>query len=261
MQKLSVEFYFGSNGYQFTLVPTDDDRMMFDEECFYWENSGKLMVERGHFESKWKEGCGNGIDEYVQPILSNQKWRVYHFHDTSDTALVKQIHSIHDNIEFATDARNLVAFLYRLKNTEENSYHQIVRTIQLVAPYFDDFILRSNPFKPDTIRLEWKEKDSEIPFLAAQLSDGTLRFICLATLLLQPTAYMPETILIGEPELGLHPFAISLLAVLIKKASVQKQIIILHSRLNCSMSLKQKILLSWIIRGTGLFFPDWILKD
>lgn len=225
-EKLSAEFYFGSNGYQFSLTPTTDDRMMFDGEWFYWDVSGRMRIGSGYFESKWQDGCRNGIDNYVKPILQNQKWRVYHFHDTSDTALVKQIHGINDNIDLATDARNLAAFLYRLKTTEENSYNQIVRTIQLVAPFFDDFILRPNPLKPDSIRLEWKDKNSEIPFVAAQLSDGTLRFMCLATLLLQPTELMPETILIDEPELGLHPYAISLLASLIKKAAVRKQIIV-----------------------------------
>lgn len=225
-EKMSAEFYFGSNGYQFTLTPTTDDRMMFDGEWFYWDVSGKMRIGGGYFESKWQEGCKNSIDNYVQPILSNQKWRVYHFHDTSDTALVKQIHGINDNIELASDARNLAAFLYRLKNTEKNCYDQIVGAVRLAAPYFEDFILRPNPMKPDSIRLEWKDANSDTPFLASQLSDGTLRFICLATLLLQPVSLMPETILIDEPELGLHPYAISLLASLIKKAAVYKQIIV-----------------------------------
>ena len=225
-ERINAGFYFGENGYQFTLVPTIDDRLMFEGEWFHWNTSGRKKVASGHFESKWKEGCGNRIDTFVKPVLQNQKWRVYHFHDTSDTALVKQIHGINDNIEFATDARNLAAFLYRLKETNEKSYAQIVRAVRLVAPYFDDFILRPNPLKPDSIRLEWKDVNGDIPFTASQLSDGTLRFICLATLLLQPRDLMPETILIDEPELGLHPYAISLLASLIKKAAVYKQIIV-----------------------------------
>lgn len=223
---MQVKFFFGENGYQFTLIPTADNRLMFQDESFYWENCGPKRVSSGHFESMWRNGCGYRINAYVMPILQNQKWRVYHFHDTSDTALVKQSHGINDNIEFATDARNLAAFLYRLKETEENSYQQIVRAVQLVAPFFDDFVLRPNPFNPDTIQLEWKDINSDTPFLAAQLSDGTLRFICLATLLLQPSELMPETILIDEPELGLHPYAISILASLMKKAAIEKQIII-----------------------------------
>jgi len=225
-EEMKASFYFGTNVYQFALAPTRDDRLTFASESFYWAHSGSRRIGSGHMESQWRRGCGNRIDEYVQPILENQKWRVYHFHDTSDTALVKQIHGINDNLDFATDARNLAAFLYRLQQTAEASYHQIIKTIQMVAPYFDDFILRPNPMKPDTIRLEWKDKSSDAPFIAAQLSDGTLRFICLATLLLQPDGMMPETILIDEPELGLHPYAISLLAALIKKASMKKQIIV-----------------------------------
>ena len=225
-EELHVSFYFGENGYQFSLTPTADDRMMFSGEWFYWYACKEKSLGSCHYESKWEEGCGNRIDQYVQPILRNQKWRVYHFHDTGDTALVKQIHGINDNIELATDARNLAAFLYRLKSAHEAHYQQIVRAVQLVAPYFEDFILRPNPLHPDSIRLEWKDVNSDIPFIAAQLSDGTLRFICLATLLLQPTEMMPETILIDEPELGLHPYAISILASLIKKAAVSKQIII-----------------------------------
>lgn len=225
-ERLDVKFFFGENGYHFTLVPTTDDRMMFEDESFYWKKCGDKRIGSGHFESQWQKGSGFYIDTYVQPILSSLKWRVYHFHDTSDTAFVKQIQGINDNIDFATDARNLAPFLYRLKNTEERSYNQIVRTVRMVAPYFDDFILRPNPLKPDSIRLEWRHVNSDAPFTASQLSDGSLRFICLATLLLQPEDLMPETILIDEPELGLHPYAISLLASLIKKAAVSRQIIL-----------------------------------
>lgn len=225
-ERINVKFYFGSNGYQFELRPTMDNRFLFQGEWFYWETSGNKLIGRGHVESLWRNGTGTRIDKFVKPILNNQKWRVYHFHDTSDTALVKQMCGINDNQELAVDARNLAAFLYRLKLTEEGCYHQIVNTVRMVAPYFLDFVLRPNPFSEDQILLEWRDVNTDMPFLGAQLSDGTLRFICLATLLLQPKELMPETILIDEPELGLHPYAISLLAALIKKVSIDKQIII-----------------------------------
>lgn len=225
-ERISIKFYFGSNGYQFDLIPTMDNRLLYEGEWFYWGRSGNKEVGHGHTESLWQNGTGSGIDKYVQPILNNQKWRVYHFHDTSDTALMKQLCGINDNQELAVDARNLAAFLYRLKITEAGCYRQIVNSVRMVAPYFSDFVLRPNPFREDLISLEWRNVNTDIPFLGAQLSDGTLRFICLATLLLQPREFMPETILIDEPELGLHPYAISILAALIKKASVDKQIII-----------------------------------
>ena len=225
-EKMDIRFLFGNNGYDFSLEPTLDNRMMFAREDFLGNVHGSKVIARGNFESEWRKGTGTHIDEYIQPVLRNQRWRVYHFHDTGETALVKQIQGINDNMEFASDARNLAAFLYRLQRTERETYVQIVRTIQMAAPYFDDFILRPMPLNKDKILLEWKAKGSDIPFTAAQLSDGTLRFICLTVLLLQPEELQPDTILIDEPELGLHPYAISLLAALVKKASLGKQVIL-----------------------------------
>lgn len=225
-EKISVRFYFGQNGYQFDLSPTTGNQLMFEDESFYWDTIGAYKIGNGQLESLWRNGTGTRIDRFVIPILQNQKWRVYHFHDTGDTAMVKKIHGINDNMELATDARNLAAFLYMLREKERGQYNLIIDAVRMVAPYFEDFILRPNPLQPDTIQLEWKDINGESPFLCAQLSDGTLRFICLATLLLQPDHMMPETILIDEPELGLHPYAISLLADIMKTVALKKQLII-----------------------------------
>lgn len=225
-QAIDAKFYFGNNGYHFNLVPTMDNRVMFAGEWFYWDLVGERLIASGYMESNWKSGTGTGIDKYVKPILEGQKWRVYHFHDTGDTSYIKQKGRIQDNVELAPDARNLAAFLYRLKLTAINAYEKIVKTVRMVAPYFWDFNLRPDPFDETLISLEWMDTAGENLFTAAQLSDGTLRFICLATLLLQPQELMPDTILIDEPELGLHPYAISVLSALIKKASVKSQIII-----------------------------------
>lgn len=134
-----------------------------------------------------------------------KNWRVYHFHDTSDSALVKQQRAINDNAYLRPDARNLAAYLYLLEHNHLATYKKIVKTIQLVAPFFGRFALRPLPANKEQIELEWFEKGQDLPFKAHHLSDGTLRFICLATVLLQPDENKPETILIDEPELGLHP--------------------------------------------------------
>ena len=98
-------------------------------------------------------------------------------------------------------------------------------TIKLAAPIFGGFVAR-DPM-PDTVELEWFEQsDQETPYRAHTLSDGTLRFICLTTLLLQPPHLLPDTILIDEPELGLHPFAINLLADMMKELAQTKQLIV-----------------------------------
>jgi predicted ATPase len=137
---------------------------------------------------------------------------------------MKQTGDINDNRVLHPDASNLAAFLYLLQETKSDYYRYIVETIRLVAPFFDDFVLRPNPFNENKIMLEWQEQGSETTFDATYLSDGTLRFMCLATLLLQPD--LPATILIDEPELGLHPYAITVLANLLRSAATQTQVIV-----------------------------------
>ncbi len=228
-QELKMKFYFQNNGYFFDFIPTVDNRLIFKEENIF-HISEHLIPPVTYMESLTTIGQGNSESKMhnavpaVYAIDAIESWRVYHFHDTSDTALVKQIHSTSDNLRLKTDAANLAAFLWLLKQKHSDSYHQIVRTIQLVAPFFSDFVNRENG---GYIQLEWFEKGNlDTPFKAHVLSDGTLRFMCLATLLLQPFHLMNDTILIDEPELGLHPYALQVLADLIKRAAEQKQLII-----------------------------------
>jgi len=83
--------------------------------------------------------------------------------------------------------------------------------------------LESERDNPQSIRLRWKHRGSDDTFDASDFSDGTLRFICLTTLLLQPR--LPTIILLDEPELGLHPYALHLLAGMMRAASANTQII------------------------------------
>ena len=226
-ESIKIEFFFGNNSYDFSLIPTDENNLIFDSEHFnydgYWKRNSYLGG--GYSESRWDKGVYNKIDSYVKPILQHEKWRVYHFHDTSSSARVKQTHKITNSVELLFDAGNLAAFLYRLKNDYPNNYIQIIESIKLIAPYFKDFYLEDN-ISSDDIILRWKQEGSDDTFNANQLSDGTLRFICLATLFLQPETLQPETIIVDEPELGLHPYAITLLSEIIKKTSIKKQVII-----------------------------------
>lgn len=151
---------------------------------------------------------------------------LYHFHDTSISSPMKTFCNIHDNIELAADGRNIAAVLYRIKVTEPDLYRYIVQMIHLSAPYLKDFVLRANPLNHETIRLEWKKEGCDIPFGVNQLSDGTLRFICLTTLLCQPEEMKKDIICIDEPELGLHPYAVTIITELMKKYAEERQIII-----------------------------------
>ncbi len=91
-----------------------------------------------------------------------------------------------------------------------------------VAPFFGEFVLKE--VSVGQTQLLWKDRFSDLLYYPYQLSDGTLRYICLATLLLQPAR--PTTIIIDEPELGLHPYAIKLLASLLKEAALSSQVIV-----------------------------------
>lgn len=226
--EIAFEVYFGQNSYGFVLMPTDDNRLIFRKEYFgyhaYWENESN--VSQGSAESAWQTGAGNQIDQYVIPILAKQNWRVYHFHDTGRSAKVKQEHNISNNRVLMNDAGNLAAFLYRLKQNYEKNYKEIVKTIQLIAPYFSDFVLEPQEGNEEQIVLKWQQKGCDDIFNASQLSDGTLRFICLTTLLLQPHELQPATIIVDEPELGLHPYAITIFAEMVRQLSDEKQIIL-----------------------------------
>ena len=224
-EELCAELYFGNNGYRFKLKPTQDNRMMFSHEALWWNVSGEWRAASGHFES-YAEAQKRTTQIYQHVVPPMRSWRLYHFHDTSHSALVKQLHGINDNEYLRDDARNLAAFLYRLKNHHESHYKRIVKSIQLVAPFFGDFHLRPSVDNKEKIQLEWTEEGQDVPFTASALSDGTLRFICLATVLLQPEAFMPATILIDEPELGLHPFAIAVLGSMMKSTAQQHQLIV-----------------------------------
>jgi predicted ATPase len=222
--RFGARMHFGDNGYRFTLEPTLGNRMVFtDEATAFGPNLDRLGS--GHDEAKLrdmqsepgKHGAEHGVPYYVYKAVSS--WVVYHFHDTSLTAGVRRQKPINDNDVLRPDAENLAAFLYRVRETHLGSYTQIRDAVQLAAPFFDDFKLRPVPTNPDLIQLEWLQTNSDYPFRANQLSDGTLRFICLATALLQPNR--PATMLFDEPELGLHPYALVLLGDLFKRAAQQ----------------------------------------
>jgi predicted ATPase len=228
--ELAMRFDFNPNGYSFNLVPTLDDRLVYKEEIPRFDGYSNwkkgISLGSGHLEAKLEEASNNNnsVAGYVFNAVSN--WIVFHFHDTSDLAPPKQTQSVDDNRSLKANAGNIAAFLFRLKATHLHNYRRIIEVIQMIAPFFDDFRLAPLALRPSDIKLEWKQKGTDTYFDGAALSDGTLRFICLATLLLQPTELMPSLLLIDEPELGLHPAALTCLAELIEAASKHRQIIL-----------------------------------
>ncbi|MBI9094512.1 MAG: AAA family ATPase [Sphaerochaeta sp.] len=222
---------FGVNGYRMVLVPTQDDLLRIDSEGTYYKDMNhwyNLHSPDGFtpalLADKDTEGVfsKHGVGYYVYESIKN--WQMYHFHDTGRLSPIKSSQNVFDYGYLRFDGSNLASYLLYLKGHPYHSffYSQIVAAVRQVAPFFDDFILEANP--QDLVRLLWKQKGSDYPMKPQLLSDGTLRFICLATVLLQPKH--PDTIIIDEPELGLHPYAIGLLAELMQARSTDTQLIV-----------------------------------
>jgi len=162
--------------------------------------------------------------KYVRGYLNGL--RKYHFHDTGDKSPFTHLSHIKNDIHyFYNDGSNLAAFLYNI-NDDNNIlnnddykivYNRIIKTIQSIAPFFSDFYLHPN--QENYVGLQWTDKYSDVVYGVNDLSDGTIRFMALTTLFLQPK--LPNTIIIDEPELGLHPTAIAKLAGMIKSAAAK----------------------------------------
>jgi predicted ATPase len=220
-----AEFHFGSNLYSFELEWTDNDSLVFREERVETDNT--TWGDGGHKESKVPEAfCTAKIGKEAFQTLLNPQWRIYQFSNTSPTSKLKAENSVGDYGTLMWDASNLAIYLYHLRENYPTAYQKIIKAIQRVAPFFKDFELEPKEQNREQIVLRWKQKDYDGTLLPSQLSDGTLRFICLMTLLLQPKELQPATIIIDEPELGLHPYAITIFAEIVKKAAVEKQIIL-----------------------------------
>lgn len=227
---------FGAHGYHASLVPTADDTLVFEGELpTSFEPPertsppppAKYVAPPGYKETVLTDEGGEleSTDALAIPVIAGMKsWRQFHFHDTGASAPLKQKRKLDDNRTLRPDAENLAPFLFALQRIAPGAYRRIIEAVRAVAPFFDDFVLAPDVVNANVIQLAWRHKTADALFTADSLSDGTLRFICLATLLLQPE--LPSMVVIDEPELGLHPFAISHLVGLIRAASIKTQVLL-----------------------------------
>ncbi|MBI9109357.1 MAG: AAA family ATPase [Spirochaetales bacterium] len=229
--EMNFEAYFGVRGYRFKLKPTVNDQCALINEARYYDRGSNGWWELGNSKNNKsllvKEATGNekdsGLSKPVYEAISS--WQIYHFHDSSDSAAMRHSEIVQDSGALRTNASNIAPYLYKLKKHFKSEYEEILDAVRMVMPFFDDFLLEVDDFGPKkSVNLSWTQKGSDYPMQPYHFSDGSIRFICLATALLQPNP--PSTIIIDEPELGLHPAAISVLAELIQDAAKRTQVII-----------------------------------
>ncbi len=231
--KIGFDVSFGVNRWEFVLEPTADGRVALSnefvkDESGVWPPWNKIDRESTQSNLGFARDCADLVDMQSIPRQIHttiSAWGVYHFHDTSSLSPMRREQAVDDMVYLRPDASNIAAFLLAMRRENPGEYTLIRDTIRTVAPFFDDFLLKERwNGNQSKVALDWRQKGSDFPFQAWHLSDGTLRFICLATTLLQPNP--PPTVVIDEPELGLHPHALEILAGLLQKAAERVQVIV-----------------------------------
>lgn len=208
---IEAQLTMGHNSYMLRLQEADGKLIVADERLGY--NNDSVSISQFTPETNIKGYNGMKRGDYIKTYLSHI--RKFHFHDTGRRSpFASECHVQNDAYYLYAHGENLAAILYRINREQPVVYRRIVKVIQSVAPYFQDFYF--NVSQADTLRLQWRDKYGDMVYGPNDLSDGTIRFIALATLFMQPV--LPSVIIIDEPELGLHPVAIQKLAGLIQSA-------------------------------------------
>ena len=228
-----AQMHFGIRGYRFQLIPTVNQKLVLANEARYYQHAqhdwwslpptgdgSSALVQEVRLRSK--------DSKYSKPVYETiNSWRIYHFHDTSITVGMRRYAIVEDKELLRENASNIAPLLLRMRTSNRGQYESVVRYVQALMPAFEDFILTPQTVRNGeqrVVRLDWRQRGSDYPMPPYTLSDGTIRFICLATALLQPEP--PSALIVDEPELGLHPEGINLLAELLKSSSSQTQVIV-----------------------------------
>ncbi len=223
---LIIESAMSCDTYSFSLTKAIPDRLIISSEEIEWKDSENGKTEGRQLLSNFNETAlirsSEKSEKLIWSLLSSCK--VYQFSDSSISSPMRLASPVESAHYLQAEANNLASFLYYLKNNYPESFCRITEYVRDVVPQFNDFYLEP---ERGYISLKWMDNSPNDYILSAdQFSDGSIRFIALATLLLQPEETMPFVIIIDEPELGLHPYAIDQLNEMIRDASKHAQVII-----------------------------------
>jgi predicted ATPase len=221
----------GLDWYSIRLFHAAGDTLVFADESLRFQRPGyttpgERSLGAGHQETRITEDASqeDQTAKVFRHILN--QCRVFHFHDTSPTSRIRQSCYINDNHWLMPDAGNLAAMLYTYRLREDVVYRRIIATIRKIMPDFDDFDLEPSRLNQNDIFLNWRMLGRDYLFGPHQLSDGTLRAMAIVTLFLQPEGDLPDVIILDEPELGLHPYALEIVAGLMRSVSLKSQVIV-----------------------------------
>lgn len=218
---MEAEFDFGEQAYRVALEPESARLVVARERLVEMTGREREVRELGVGTSEARLATV----ERGRPASAMRDFRVYHFCDTGRTAAVRGEQAVTDDGRLRPDGGNLVPYLRRIGEAHPADYEEIVRAVRMVAPFFSGFVSRNGG--GERMELEWTEKgEPEVVRGAREISDGTLRFVCLMTLLLQPAEMQPHTILVDEPEIGMHPYGLGILGEVIREVSGRRQVVV-----------------------------------
>ncbi|MCX6361662.1 MAG: AAA family ATPase [Armatimonadetes bacterium] len=221
--------------YSFDTTWAAPDDLIYTSETLEFQRQSdsqakQVVLRGGGRESAILSVRTDNQNPWIQTVATTfcsrlRQVRAFHFHDTSDGAHIRVKQDVTREAYLLSDAGNIAAFLLHMKENAPECYRRILGTVQMVAPFIADFELEPEAANDRFVMLRWRDRSGEV-FGPHQLSDGTLRAIALITALLQPDELLPSVMLFDEPELGLHPAAISLIAELMEAASQKRQVIV-----------------------------------
>ena len=226
--ELTIRTSVGENQYYFRLFYAANDELVYADERYRFsrefQDQGSFSSEGFEPRAPWIEtGAGHRFPQLISrtsedttaSVIRSMLRRiiVHQFHDTSPTSPMRRKWDANDDRWLREHAGNIAPVLFRLKEHEPQCYKRIVKTLRFVLPFFSDFELEPDY---DYLLLRWLEIGSDRAFSVSQASDGMLRVIALVTLLLLPEDQLPDVLILDEPELGLHPYAINVIGGLLR---------------------------------------------
>ena len=215
-----------------SLTHTDDTIALFrpyidkvQGDVIYYEQGDKLSpiseFRQDEFESALSQAPRVSRETMAfQASLAS----VTHYHvlDVSSRAPVRLPQQLREAKLPGQNGEDLAACLYWMRETDPDRFETIEDTLRVAFPSFER--LNFPPVAAGLLAITWKERDVKHPFFMHQLSEGTLRFLWLVTLLYSPG--LTEVTLLDEPEVSLHPELLSVLAGCLREASQRTQLIV-----------------------------------
>ncbi len=226
--EVCLETESGLNDYRFRLFYAARDTLLFADEKYRFTRAGSSgpypwnELGAGHKETQLPSRSEQEATSRVMLALL-RKCIVHQFHNTAPTSRMRGKWSQHDSRYLKEDGANLAAFLFRLQMDASKYYRRIVEVLRMILPFFVDFELEADNGQ---VLLQWREEGTDEVFDASQASDGMLRTVALVALLGQPESNLPAVLVLDEPELGLHPYAIHVVAGMLRAVSQHCQIFV-----------------------------------